>query len=200
VVNSSGHAYLLTMAIGSEAIGQAWTHQTVGMGRGRHDAPGPVVCVMELATMLAGERFGDRPAAVCPVLGSLLRTYNDQLDDVRRQDLYRFAADSVGTRDGYGVQLQRAAIAITWARERYESRRSLRRRWLGPVREPQVDDGPDLIAHHVIGSIRRHTDLTHAAVLVLFDELIAYRRARVASSAHPPAVRRQGEDRSVLIV
>jgi hypothetical protein len=111
VVNWSGCAYLLSMAIGSATIGQEWTHQTVRMGRGRHDAPGPVVCVMELATMLAGERFGDRPAAVCPVLGSLLRTYNDQLDDARRQDLYRFAADCVGTRNGYGVELQRAAIA-----------------------------------------------------------------------------------------
>jgi hypothetical protein len=143
---------------------------------------------MELATMLAGERFGDRSAAVCPVLGSLLRTYNDQIDDARRQDLYRLAADSVGTRDGYGAELQCAAIAIAWARGRYEARRRLRRRWLGPVREPQANDGPDLIAQHVIGSIRRHTDLTHAAVLSLLDELIASRGPREQLPLKRPAM------------
>ena len=30
------------------------------------------MCVMELASMLAGERFGDRPVSVCPVIGAFL--------------------------------------------------------------------------------------------------------------------------------
>ncbi len=47
---------------------------------------------MELASMLAGETFTDHPESVCPVIGSLLRAYNDRLDDDRRQDLYRYAA------------------------------------------------------------------------------------------------------------
>jgi hypothetical protein len=54
---------------------------------------------MELASMLAGERFSDRPRSVCPVIGMVLRAYNDALDDDRRQDLYRYAASVVGTRD-----------------------------------------------------------------------------------------------------
>ena len=54
-------------------------------------------CVMELVSMLAGEPFGDRPRAVCPIVGAFLRAYNDELDDVRRQDLYELAAVVVGT-------------------------------------------------------------------------------------------------------
>jgi hypothetical protein len=39
---------------------------------------------MELSSMLAGEPFTDHPVAVCPVIGALLRTYNDTIDDERR--------------------------------------------------------------------------------------------------------------------
>jgi hypothetical protein len=54
---------------------------------------------MELASMLAGEEFTDRPRAVCPVIATVLRSYNDAIDDIRRQDLYRYASESVGTND-----------------------------------------------------------------------------------------------------
>ena len=43
---------------------------------------------MELSSMLAGEPFSDRPRCVDPVIAAFLRTYNDGLDDSRRQDLY----------------------------------------------------------------------------------------------------------------
>jgi hypothetical protein len=42
---------------------------------------------MELASMLAGERFSDRPRSVSRALAAFLRGYNDLLDDKRRQDL-----------------------------------------------------------------------------------------------------------------
>src|SRR5580704_14580733 len=104
------------------ACPNAISHQSVRLGPGRHPRPGKVVCVMELASMLAGERFGDRPLSVCPVIGAILRTYNDNVDDRRRQDLYRFAADAVDTRRDYRVQRRRADAALDWARARYESR------------------------------------------------------------------------------
>jgi len=72
------------------------THQTVKLSKGRHDSPDEGACVMELASMLAGEPFSDHPASVCPVIGSCLRAYNDWIDDDRRQDLYRYAAKVVG--------------------------------------------------------------------------------------------------------
>ena len=64
------------------------SHQTVRLSPGRHGRPEDGVCVMELASMLAGERFSDRPRSVCPVIAAFLRSYNDQVDDRRRQDLY----------------------------------------------------------------------------------------------------------------
>ena len=58
--------------------------------------------------MLAGERFSDHPVSVCPIIGALLRAYNDDIDEPRRHDLYRYAAESVGTRASYAIQVRRA--------------------------------------------------------------------------------------------
>ena len=55
------------------------SHQTVRLARGRHDSPSHGVCVMELASMLAGERFTDSPRSVCPVVAAFMRTYNDAI-------------------------------------------------------------------------------------------------------------------------
>ncbi len=66
---------------------------------------------MELASMLAGERFTDHPRSVCPTVGALLRAYNDALGDGERQDLFNFAADAVGTRHGYDLEEQWARFA-----------------------------------------------------------------------------------------
>jgi hypothetical protein len=61
------------------------SHQTIRLTAGMHAGPDDGMCVMELASVLAGERFGDRPRAVCPVIAAFLRRYNDSVDDVRRQ-------------------------------------------------------------------------------------------------------------------
>jgi hypothetical protein len=128
---------------------------------------------MELASLLAGERFGDRPASACPIIGSILRTYNDVVDDERRFDLYRYAAESVGTRGDFDLQHRRAAIALSWARPGYETRR---RRWVGLRNCPTVpdpDSGPDGIAEYVVGSLhRRQSDSAHGAMMWLLDKLI----------------------------
>jgi hypothetical protein len=76
------------------------SHQTVRLTAGRHTNADKGVCVMELASMLAGERFTDRPRSVSPALASVLRGYNDGLDDERRQTLKRYAAASIGTATG----------------------------------------------------------------------------------------------------
>ena len=76
----------------------AVSYQTIKISRGRHTRPDDGVCVMELASMLAGERFTDHPASVCPVIGSFLRAYNDLVDHGRRQGLYELASLVVGSR------------------------------------------------------------------------------------------------------
>jgi hypothetical protein len=73
------------------------SHQTVRLTRGKHSSPAEGACVMELASMLAGEPFTDRPRSVCPVIASYLRALNDLLDDRHRQLLYPYAAAAVGT-------------------------------------------------------------------------------------------------------
>jgi hypothetical protein len=71
---------------------------------------------MELASMLAGESFSDRPATASPVIAAFLRTYNDGIDDTRRQDLYPLAASIVGTAAGRGVERERMSRCLEFAR------------------------------------------------------------------------------------
>jgi hypothetical protein len=74
------------------------SHQTVRLAPGRHARPEEGACVMELASMLAGERFTDHPRAVSGVIAWFLRAYNDGIDAERRRDLYPYAAMVVGSR------------------------------------------------------------------------------------------------------
>jgi hypothetical protein len=90
------------------------TYQTVRLARGRHQSPDQGACVMELASMLAGEPFSDHPQSVCPVVGAFLRAYNDGLPDDRRQDLYEYAAKSVGTASSRRVRRARARMCLEW--------------------------------------------------------------------------------------
>jgi hypothetical protein len=94
---------------------QVASHQTVRLSRGKHRDPTQGVCVMELASMLAGERFSDRPRSVCPVIGAFLRAYNDRVDDARRQDLYVFAAEAVGTRSDRATRRRRLELCRRFA-------------------------------------------------------------------------------------
>jgi hypothetical protein len=126
---------------------------------------------MELDSMLAGEPFTDQPESVCPVIGALLRTYNDSIDDRRRQDLYGYAARVIGTRAGSPVEHDRIERCLEWAKEMKNSQN-----WLRRVLKP-VDLGPHTFgqaqsaAQAAIRSIGRHTDSTHEATLSLVDEL-----------------------------
>jgi hypothetical protein len=127
------------------------------------------VCVLELASMLAGERFGDRPVSVCPVIGAILRAYNDNVDDRRRQDLYRFAADVVDTRRDYRVQRLRADAAIEWALVRYCERG-------GTLLAPPDPEGlRDEIGYYVVGALHgrgRWSDDEHESMIGLLEDLI----------------------------
>jgi hypothetical protein len=155
------------------APARAISHQNVRLGSGRHPRPGKVVCVLELASMLAGDRFGDRPVSVCPVIGAILRAYNDNVDDRRRQDLYRFASDAVGTRRDYRVQRHRADAALDWALTRRHQRG-------GTLLAPPDPEGPrDEIGHYVVGSLAAGrscrgawSDEDHTSMIALVEELI----------------------------
>jgi hypothetical protein len=132
-------------------------YQTIALGVGRHSGPDDGACVMELASMLAGERFSDHPRSVCPVIGSFLRKYNDGLDDERRQDLYAVAAKVVGTRDRR-VRRLRARRCRERLAELQEARPTTRR----PLWHPGAA---------CAGTFLRTA--AHAEALAFVDELIA---------------------------
>lgn len=156
---------------------QQVNHQTIRLSKGKHAAPTEGACVMELASMLAGEPFSDRPATACPVIGGFLRAYNDRIDEERRQDLYRYAAEVVGTRGTADVERARERRCLEWADERRRER-SRPLRWIARSSPPVVDRrlGLDAAGTYAARSIRRHTDRTHQAALALVDELIGMGR------------------------
>ena len=148
-------------------------YQTIKLSKGKHTSPEDGACVMELASMLAGEQFSDHPASVCPVIGSFLRAYNDSVDDSRRQDLYAYASRVVGTRASAEVQRARAERLLEWAaalRQRRWTRVLLppRLRGIGLHRQPPLD----AVGTHAVHAIPRHTHQTHTEALALVDELL----------------------------
>jgi hypothetical protein len=162
------------------------SHQTITLTKGKHDSPEDGACVIELASMLAGEPFSDHPRSVCPVIGSFLRAYNDRIDDRRRQDLYAYAALVAGSRASEDVQHARAERLLAWALERHCSRRLRRlvparlRVW---VRTPPAD----LVGSHAVCAISQHNDETHAQVLALIDELLTINTPKPPSTGKAPA-------------
>jgi hypothetical protein len=140
----------------------------IKLTRGSHQSPRHGLCVMELASLLAGERFSDHPASVCPVIGSVMRSYNDAVSDPRRQDLYPYAARMLGTRSTTEISELRRARIIAWAREGRPVRRLPRWRARDAFPEPCRKTAGAI----AMSAIRAHTDRTHARVLALLDELI----------------------------
>jgi hypothetical protein len=155
------------------------SHQTVRLSQGKHRGPDHGACVMELSSMLAGEPFSDRPRCVDPVIAGFLRTYNDGIDDDRRQDLYPLAAEVVGTRSVAGVQAERARMCLAWAQKRHQQLRHGPRRLL-PLR-PLLPDGRlgDDAAGTLAGRLavklatKRRAVGAHEAAVAFVRELIA---------------------------
>jgi len=146
------------------------SHQTVTLARGKHTSPRSGACVMELASMLAGEEFTDRPASVCPVVAAFLRAYNDAIDDRRRQDLYRHAAGAVGTRASADVTRRRVERCL-------EELRALRRWPLAaltlPRSAPDSVPGMERLAGRVAREIHRSGIGSHARAMRVVDDLVA---------------------------
>ena len=110
------------------------SHQVVALAPGKHSSPEKGACVVELASMLAGERFSDHPRSVCPVIASFMRTLNDELDDGRRRELLPYASLIVGTRGTRASRARRAQLSLRWAERLGESAGRVSRllaRWFG---------------------------------------------------------------------
>jgi hypothetical protein len=103
---------------------------------GSHRSPTDGVCIVELASMIAGERFSDSPHCVCRVIAAFLRGWNDRAGYADRQRLHPYASRVIGT-GGYrrisgirrdlclswaGAQLDRGPVGRTAARLRMRAR------------------------------------------------------------------------------
>jgi hypothetical protein len=152
------------------------SHQTIRIDRGKHASPEEGACVMELASMLGGEGFSDRPRSVCPVVAGFLRGYNDLVDDARRQDLYRYASDVVGSAGDRMVRWRRRRMLHRWARRLAERRSPA----LAMRTGFRFGGGDEVGGHvgHLVSSSRRRADgdALHGEVLELVDALLALGR------------------------
>jgi hypothetical protein len=149
-------------------------YQTVQIRKGRHASPERGACVMELASMLAGEPFDDHPHSVCPVIAGFLRGYNDLLPDGQHGELYAVAARVLGTRSSGAVRRRRARLLMTSAtrgkaRPRYRHRFYVRVRPWDLVLLPAVE-----------AALRMDPDQRRTAVAALVEELCAIGRVAPA--------------------
>ena len=78
-------------------------------------SPKDGVCVVELASMIGGEKFTDRPNCVCPVIGSFLRSWNDRAGYADRQRLHQYASRVVGTGGYRRISRIRRDLCLSYA-------------------------------------------------------------------------------------
>jgi hypothetical protein len=149
------------------------SHQTVRLARGKHDSPAHGACVLELASMLAGEPFSDQPRCVCPVIAVYLRAYNDCADDVARQALYGAAARVVGTAAGLEIERARARRCTELTADLHAEWSPLHR-WLRPQPPLYVrDEALEATGVHLARKLLRHREGTVDHALAIVDELAA---------------------------
>jgi hypothetical protein len=161
------------------------SHQTVRLSRGKHQSPEAGACVMELVSMLAGEPFSDRPHTACPVIGAFLRSYNDAVDDERRQDLYRCAAEVIGTRASADVERARMERCLRVLAELEAERPPLRRllsRSAGTPALPMSSIALERMGVRLARALQHDRVTGHARAMALLDELIALSRPRPAQT------------------
>jgi hypothetical protein len=71
--------------------------------------------VVELASVIGGERFTDRPRCVDPVIGAFLRFWNDGVGYADRQRLEPYASLVVGTGGYRRISRTRRDICLSYA-------------------------------------------------------------------------------------
>src|SRR6266568_4118928 len=86
---------------------------TVHLDKGSHRSADEGHCLLEVASMLAGQPFGDGPPCVSPVLRTFGISVNDQWDDEQRQKLLPFAPRLLNTA-GDGLDEARSYLALDW--------------------------------------------------------------------------------------
>jgi hypothetical protein len=100
--------------------GDAFTPGRLRLQPGSHRSPQDGVCVVELASVLAGEKFSDAPRCVCEVIAAYLRAWNDRAGYADRQRLAPYARRIVGSRGSPAVTAARRDTCLTWSGARLD--------------------------------------------------------------------------------
>jgi hypothetical protein len=86
------------------------------LSRGKHRNPRKGACFMELASVLAGERWSDHPACTHPLLAAVARHVNDHTSDAGRPRLAGLIPSVIGlTGDDPRVDARIALLSATMA-------------------------------------------------------------------------------------
>jgi hypothetical protein len=88
---------------------------SVRLDPGAHRSPRDGVCLMELASLMAEEKFSDRPRCACVVIAAFLRDWNDRSGYAHRQRLRPYARRVIGSRASRGVTHRRRDVCLIWA-------------------------------------------------------------------------------------
>jgi hypothetical protein len=149
------------------------SHQNVKLSKGRHASPAQGACVVEVASMLAGDRFGDHPRSVCPMLAAYMRGVNDLVAEEDRQRLLPYAAALVDTAGSRAELRARISACARWTHQLGEAGRvrAALLRWGGSV---------DMIGHACARAALRRGGMSLA--LTLADYLIEIDAPRSAGA------------------
>lgn len=124
------------------------------LSRGKHRSPRSGACFMEMASVLAGERWTDQPQCTHPLLAGLARLVNDSISDAGRRELVEYIPSVVGIRGGglgWEVSLV-AAVAVEAILDVPEERQRALAAGLLRCEELAVALGPDQV--HGLDAIR----------------------------------------------
>jgi hypothetical protein len=117
------------------------------LSRGRHRTPRRGACFMELASVLAGERWSDHPRCTHPLLAELARQVNDHTSDADRQQLTLLIPSVVGRRGDDQTWLKVAvAVAATAILDVPEATQRVLSGGLLQAEQLCADADPDLAA------------------------------------------------------
>lgn len=85
------------------------------LSRGKHRSPRSGACFMEMASLLAGDRWSDHPTCTHPLLAQLARLVNDHTSDAGRARLVPMIPEVVGVH-GRGLDWEVALVAAVACR------------------------------------------------------------------------------------
>lgn len=99
------------MSVDSDRLAEI---EAMRLGKGAHDSFAGGAGVMECVAYIAGEPISDHPQCASPVLGALLRAWNDGLDNEARQRLKPYVVRLVGTAGNEHDESRRREVLWEW--------------------------------------------------------------------------------------